>query len=182
VLNEYLDLPKNCDNLTAAPAVRLACLYWMRRLISSESTGPSSIALAGTTLYDAGPAILRELNAIFDREMGRISEGNPMSSSRPPSRRDISQILLGIPNNESKLRLWVLYVSAMAERATVLTARPQRFSIEFLSQARTMGYKSWRQLRDEALQQYLYDEELDPTGDAWYERVVGVPIRQLQFF
>ena len=32
------------------------------------------------------------------------------------------------------------------------------------------------------MQQYLYDEELDPTGDAWYERVVGVPMRQLQFF
>jgi hypothetical protein len=70
----------------------------------------------------------------------------------------------------------------MVERATVLTAKPERISIEFLSQARTMDYKSWRQLRDEVLQQYLYDEELDPTGDAWYERVVGVPIRQLQFF
>jgi hypothetical protein len=45
-----------------------------------------------------------------------------------------------------------------------------------------MDYKSWRQLRDEVLQQYLYDEELDPTGNALYERAVGVPIRQLQFF
>jgi hypothetical protein len=67
VLNEYLDMPKNCDNLTAAPAIRLACLYWNGLLISSESTGPSSIAVAGTTLYDAGPAILGELNAIFDK-------------------------------------------------------------------------------------------------------------------
>lgn len=175
VVNEYLKMPKNCDSLTAASAVHLACLYWMRRLVSAESSGPSRVAVAG-------PTILHKLNTIFDKEMGTNNGRSPAPFIQSPLRRGLSQESSELRCDDSKLRLWVLYVSAMVEKTTVPMARLQRFSIEFLNQARMMQYKTWRQVRDEVLQLFLYDEELDPAGDSWHEKMVGVPLEQLQSF
>lgn len=185
LLNDIIDLPKESDSLSAPPAVYLACLYWLRRSLSSESAGPSKIAVAGTTLYDAGPMILRELNAILDRERGRnrrIGQSNNHGHGMPPiwPQRHINHH--NSHNDDLMIRLWVLYVAAMLERATVASARPQKFAIEFLMQARAMRYASWRHVRDEVLKKFLYDEELDPTGDSWFDTVAGTPVRQLHFF
>ena len=185
LLNDFLDLPQDCDNLTGLAAVYLSSLYWKRRLVSSESVGPSKLATQGTTLYEAGPVILKALNAILDREQLKADHSNLLIAGVSPRRSSSfqNQSSTGaLYNNDSRLRLWVLYVAAMAERANTAFTRPQRFSVEFLTQASAMRFRSWSQVRDEVLRTFLYDEELDPVGDSWYEHVVGASLRQLHFF
>lgn len=67
--------------------------------------------------------------------------------------------------DDSKLRLWALCVAAMVEKATIASGRLQKITIEFLTQGRTVRYISWRQVRDEVLKMFPYDEDLDPAGD-----------------
>lgn len=184
LLNHLLDTPNDANCLTSPTAVYLACLYWLRRLLSSESTGPlktAAQAVPGTTLYDAGPAILRKLNAIDDREREAFG-----TSSQLPSdlRQSLSRQVTSNSRSKkgiAKLRLWVIYVAAMVERATPFLGRPKKFAIDFLKQAHAMDYFSWSHARDRALKMFLYDEELDPAGDAWYETVLFVPLREVRF-
>jgi hypothetical protein len=126
--------------------------------------------------------MLREISAIFAREEKALTASSRVALSAQPgaSQHYYNNVLS--PNNESELRLWVLYVAAMVQRATIASERPQNFAIEFLKQARAMRYTSWRQLRDEVLRLFLYDDELDPAGDLLCKEVIGTPLRQLHFF
>jgi hypothetical protein len=66
LLNGILDMLKKTDSLNALSAVHVACLYRLRRALSSETIGPSKIAVQGTMLHDAGSVVWRILTVFHD--------------------------------------------------------------------------------------------------------------------
>jgi hypothetical protein len=57
---------------------------------------------------------------------------------------DSSSIIMdhGSQHDDSKLRLWVLCVAAVVEKATIALGRLQKINIEFLTQGSAVGYIS----------------------------------------
>lgn len=174
LLNSILDMPADTCRLSAPAAVHMACLYWPRRLLGSESTGPAETAEQCTTLDDAGPIILQSFNSISVRDANAPQRSSQVAVEIQPDSPQYYQTDSSSNYDESKLRLWVLYVAAMVQRATIASEGPQNFAIEFLEQTCAMRYTSLWQVRDEVRKTFLYDEGMDPAGDLWYEEVIGI--------
>ena len=146
----------------------LAALYWLRRLARHEV-----LSGTGTPVYNAGPIILQRLRPyLLDHDPVKTADGSTLgkrlgykSCTRisPSDQADKSA-------GASRLRLWISYVAAIAERAS--RSPKTEFQRNFLQLSRSMRYTSWQDVRESVLKGFLYDESVDPGTPVWFEGAI----------
>ena len=162
--------PTMSNPLTSRPAwqasttayASIAAIYWTRQAIKVENVpvGSARVFNAGKTLL---PALRRCVTAAETYSNGLDAQEN------------------------ARLRLWALYIGAMAEQAhdhghgqssrvaegedTEMTRGLGWFAREFAAQVIRMGLAMWSDVR-RVLQGFLYSDSLQPHGSSWVVDVV----------
>jgi hypothetical protein len=145
----------------------LAALYWLRRVSRHEGCG-FQLSSTGTTVFHAGPIILRRLKQYLlggDPVSTTRKHGGSKSRTRIPGSDQVGRLAGSL-----KLRLWISYVAARAERAS--RSRRTDFQKQFLYLSQVMRYTSWQDVRDSVLRGFLYDESVDPDTPSWFEDAI----------
>jgi hypothetical protein len=149
----------------------LAALYWLRRVSQHEGCG---VQLSMTT-FNAGPIVLsRLIKYLLSTDSALSSEDSFQDRDKINNNttyvdgRSTSEPTVPRPSTSSRLKLWISYVAAIAERAS--RARGNDFQSGFLSKARSLGHQSWSEVRDRALKSFLCDASVDPDTKAWFDR------------
>jgi len=169
LVNHFLDAGEQCPKYSSATpsetsaslqmSTSLAGLYWVRRAARHEGLGVAS-KLSKTGLYNAGPVILQHLKyALVKRDQEEASGEIDVDHSDSAG--------------ESRLRLWVLYIGVIAERASWSCGWPSKafHNANFVQLAKDMGYTSWPGVC-EVLKGFLYEESVDPDASKWFEQAM----------
>jgi hypothetical protein len=150
----------------------LAALYWLRRASRHEGCG-IQLSGTGTPVYNTGPIILQRLRPyLLDHDPVKMTDGSTLGKRLGyKSRTRIS------PSDQadrsagaSRLRLWISYVAAIAERAS--RSPKTEYQGYFLQLSRAMRYTSWQDVRESVLKGFLYDESVDPGTPVWFEGAI----------
>lgn len=153
----------------------LAALYWLRRISQHEGWGVQ-LSLSD---FKAGPIILTRLQKYLlsvdsSPPVEESGQGGKSNSYKISDRNDnVSDVTVPHPSKTSRLKLWVSYIAALAERASL--AKRSEFQSRFLFGATSLGHRSWAEVRERALKSFLYDESVDPDTGAWFDRAIRGP-------
>jgi hypothetical protein len=144
----------------------LAALYWLRRVSRHEGCGVQ-LAGTGTTVFNAGPIILRKLKHYL-LDHGTVTTSLSNTVEMLASRNEILPFYQSA--GAARMRLWISYIAAIAERAS--GSPNKEFQRYFVQQSREMRYTSWQDVSESVLKGFLYDESVDPDTPGWFDGVI----------
>lgn len=136
----------------------LAAIHWTRHAIKIENVpiGQDEDESNKIRVFNAGKTILPTLRQTL------------IKTDLVSMNRDATQ--------NARVRLWALYVGAMAEWTDVQPSPTGKwFSGHFATQARNMGLILWSDVR-KVLRGFLYSDHLRPHGSEWFAEACRIEI------
>jgi hypothetical protein len=185
LVNHYLDLVQHLDgqdrdrwdeidpSVTVRACVSLAALYWTRRATCTEGAGTDGrLSKCGDLVHHAGPLILNQLDRLMP--CWHIYVDAPQV---PFSHQFLQSGLL------SRLRLWTLYMAAVAEQSQAPGSRyaemphatdvrvHRSYARQFAEQVKLARLSAWNEV-EAVLQEFLYRDDMSACGEDWFRQLV----------